>query len=468
MKKYSRFAIYLFTGELSVRILGFCANVYLARVLDTAGFGLIIIGISFLTYSILLSDSGLRTLGFIEASKSEQERQLFLPDILTVKSFHALLSFLILYIISFFLFKDNKLHTICVFYLLNIFYDALFIDWYFQGLQRFRTVACARITATLVYVITLYFYVKAPADSAKIPILFFISNIFSVLILFVLLPSTSFKINFSFSIKKYLTIIRQSLILGIGSLLTKITIYLPPIAIGIFAGINESGIFGAAMRIVIMVMIIDRIFSIIFISSLPRMWESDKNLAKKNLQIILNISLAAGFLLSLELCILSKPIIHIVFGDSYKDGNLVLSIVSWFFALTMVNSIVAYGLISIGNKKYYLHAALKGFLLNVLLILLFTYLYGILGASIAIVVSELCFIIFFQHEFKRYCSLNFYFPFLKTCIACALSFALITFLPVALVGKAIISIATFGVLIFVLKIVTKNDVTTLITKCIKN
>ena len=179
MKKYSIFAFYLFSGDLLVRILAFYANIYLGRTLGPSSFGLIVIGSSFLMYSLLISDIGLNMLGFVEISKPDEKRIFSFSDIFNVKLFHSTISFILLLIITFVLYygqSEKTLKTICIYFLLNIFFDALFLDWYFKGLQRFRTIVVARICASLFYVISLSLYVKSPDDVTKVPLLFFIAN----------------------------------------------------------------------------------------------------------------------------------------------------------------------------------------------------------------------------------------------------------------------------------------------------
>ncbi len=457
MKKHLFSAFHLFTGEVFAQALGFAANIYLAHILLPDGFGLIIGSSFFLSYSLLLSDSGLRILGFLETSKPEEKRQFNISSIFLVKVAFAPFAFLILYIISFYTFPKAILHTICTLYLLNVFYDALFIDWFFKGLQRFKSTAYTRIISSVLYVSLLYFLVKTSSDIIKVPLIFFAANMVSVLILFLLVPTTHFKFSITFSIKKYFSIFKHSLVLGISTFLNQVNIHLPPILLIRFAGDYETGIFGAAIKIMFFVKMIDRVFATIFFSNLPGMWHESKAKTEKYLQIILNIAIASSFLISLVICLTSDTIM-IIFGKEYADSSSILSLICWFFPLTIINSIFAYGLIGIDHKKYYLKATTIGFFVNIIVIIMLIKLYGIYGASIAMVIGELAFIVICYNEFRKFCAVNFYSPFLKACIVSSLSYLSVFYIPSHTIIKGILAAVIFLSFAFIIKIINKNDI----------
>ncbi len=471
MKKYSVFALYLFFGEACVRLCGFYANAYLGRTLGPAGYGLIIIGTSLLSYSLLISDAGLRIRGILETAKPEGKRIFAFSDIISVKIFHAFLSFIVLYALTFILYNktdEHSVRTICIYYLLNIFFDALFLDWYFKGLQRFGVIAAARLFGSLMYVISISLYVKTASDVTKVPLLFFVTNMITVVVLFLVLPKMSFTYKLSFSIRKYISVITHSLPLGIGTLLNQVTVYLPPIILGKWTGVSDSGYYGAALKLVLLIMIIDKTFSTIFLSSLPRIWNNNEENAKKSLQTLLHCTLVLGFFISLLLSSLSEPVISLVFGKEYFHSSTILSIVSWFFTLTMINSIFAFGLIAIDRQKRYLKAAAIGFVINCILITILIRLYGTYGAAVAVVCGELIFILLCYHEFRKFSSLKFYAPFLKACVAGGIAWYLPTVFGDNVYIKSASSVCIFTILSIILQIVTKGDITFLITKWKKN
>jgi len=457
MKKYTLFALYLFTGDAFVRIINFCTTAYIARVLDTSGFGLITIGSSFLTYALLLSDCGLKTLGFIETARHQEKREFSLADIFSTKILLATISFIALYGASYILFKENRLHTICVLFLLNVLYDALFIDWYFKGIQRFKSVSIAFMVSSLIYFFAAVLFIKDPSDAAKAPLLFFVSNMVSVLILCMLFPWSTSGFRFTFSLHTSFAIFKNSLVIGLSTLLNQVTVYLPPIVLGMYLDVHNSGIFGAAFKIVLLALIADRVFSTIFLSTLPRIWNESRDNAVKYLQTIVHITIAAGFLVSLIISLGSETIISLIYGDTYRESSHILMIISWFIVLTMINTIFAYGLLAIGQKRLYLKATATGFVVNTILILILTASYGISGTCVSLLAGELIFMVLCYLEFKKFCNLRFYIPFLKSLFIGASLFFTGYMLPLHPLVKCIFAIPVFMVMTILFNVVTKND-----------
>lgn len=458
MKKYSRFAFYLFAGDAGTRVLNFFANAYLARILDPSGFGVIYVGFSFLLYATLVGDSGLKTLGLLETAKPHDVRSVTVASLFYTKVVHAVLAFVVLYLFSFFVFRSPSLHTISILFLLNIFYDALFLDWYFTGLQRFGTVSAARLVATGVYVATLYLYVKVPDHAIRVPLLMFATNGIAIAILFALLSSTDFSFTFTYSLRKYADTIKQSVMLGVATMLNKVPVYLPPLVIARFHGEFDSGIFGAPMRIVLFMMTVDRVFSTIFLSSMPGMWYRDKEETRRNLQTILHMVIVSGFFLSLILSSTSDIAIKIIYGIKYQASVSVLRLLSWFVALTIINSVFVFGMVAIDQKKAYFRAVFPGFILSAVFIGIGTRFWGLYGAAVAVLLGECCFMILCYYSFKPFSALTFFVPFLKTVAASSGAFFSAYYLPFHWIVKSVGAGGVFIILVILFKVITREDI----------
>jgi O-antigen/teichoic acid export membrane protein len=136
----------------------------------------------------------------------------------------------------------------------------------------------------------------------------------------------------------------------------------------------------------------------------------------------------------------------------------VLSLICWFFPLTIINSIFAYGLIGIDHKREYLKATTAGFFVNIIVIVTLIQIYGIYGAGIALVAGELAFIILCYHEFRKFCSVHFYLPFIKVCIISAVSYMSVYYIPVHSLVKSVIGAVIFILFSLIVRIIKKNDI----------
>jgi PST family polysaccharide transporter len=267
-------------------------------------------------------------------------------------------------------------------------------------------------------------------------------------------------VRFFFPFTQYRAIISQSVSVGVGTLLSQVSLFLPPMILGRFYAVEDSGIYGTAIRIVLLFLVLDTVMAPIYISSLPRWWEKNKQATRDALLKIVTVLLVACASISFFISVFAKPVIRLVFGDAYTQSALVLQIAIWFGTLTVINTIVCYGLIVIGEKKYFLSASLKGFFSGSALIALFTYFYGTTGAGAGIVVSELCFIIFFQEEFRKLCPIPLYSKLFMTGCCVALAYCALFSMPqtMSTLCKALLGNTIFYTLVFTTRTITLNDV----------
>jgi O-antigen/teichoic acid export membrane protein len=464
MKKYSLFALYLFLGESLVRLLGFFANAYLGRTLGPAGFGLITIGTSFLTSAILVSDSGLRMLGLVETAKPAAERRFRFSDIFLTRIVHTLICGCICAGVVAVLYQEPARRTITLLFLINILYEALFLEWYYNGLQRFRTIAAARIVATAVYAASVFVFVKSPGSTFAVPLMFFGANMTGVVILFLLLPSTGVSVTGRFSPRKYIGTIKQAIPLGTGAFLIQVTVYLPPVVLGKVCSESETGLYGAALKIVVLLMAFDKIFSTLYLSSLPGMWHNDTKNAVRNLQIVCKATILTGFFIALMVSLTSALSVPLIFGDAYPAAAPLLSILSWFFTASLVNSIFAFGLIAIGRTRDYVNATAAGFLVNCVSITMSTVFYGVNGAAVSAVAGEALFIYLCFRAFRKYCAFSFFSPLIKTVFSTCCAYGIAAAVGAEMGMRVSCAAAVFLTLTLALRTVSRDDFRFLISK----
>lgn len=157
MKKYLTNALHIFNGTSAIYLIGLITNIYVARVLGPESFGLLIIGISVLSYSMLFSDIGLRQLGLLETSRTDDTHDFQYGEIFFIRVIQGLLIFIIAQVFIYWFYTDRLQQTIISLYLLGILADAIFLDWFYRGLQKFKLISYVRIGSSILYLITIFF-----------------------------------------------------------------------------------------------------------------------------------------------------------------------------------------------------------------------------------------------------------------------------------------------------------------------
>jgi PST family polysaccharide transporter len=422
MRKISASAILLFSGDAIARLLGFYATAYLARVLGAAGFGVIGIGMGVLAYALGVADLGLTTIGTRELAKPPAARGYGLGDFLLVKLALAVVVFVIALGLIQLLPYGAEEQSVARLYLLSLFAWAMLLEWYFQAIHSYLPGTLSKIVSGGLYLGLVYMMVRGRGDLPMVPIYYVVANLAGGIVILFMRRREDRLVPARPEWKRYAPLLRSALPVGVGGILAQGVQSLPLLALGYFGSTADAGILNAALKIVFLVLMLDRVFIALFLPRISRLWASDPERLEETLGRVLRLVIVSAASFSTVVALFSESIIVAVFGEGYRAGALPLSILSWFIAATLVNTPVSYTLIAIGQERSYFRVTLISGLVSVALILFMTWLWGTAGAAIAMIASELCMLSMMYLEFRK----HFRTDLLRTVATAALLSLLLT------------------------------------------
>ncbi len=446
-------------GDIIGRGLSFLTTIYLARTLGIESFGLIVIALSFLGYANWLADLGLSNIAIREIAKEPLKRMFRAREIFFLK---IILNFSVLGILLLIIpeldIPENQKELILSFGLALIPYTFIF-EWYYNGRQHFGKVAFSRVLNSAVYLVLVMLIIKSPSDLQTVPYLFIYGTTASALFFsFFIFKDKAFQLP-ARGWHIYIDLFKSGLRVGSGTFFTQLLQLLPPIAIGFMLSSNEAGIYGAAIRIIFIAMMIDRMFVQILLPNLSSQWNSNKHAAKENILTVSRILIVSASCISLFLAIASPLIIDLVYGDEYLASISILSILSIFLFSTFLNSLFAFGLIAIGKDDQFFISTLFSGIISAILIFGSSLTQNLEYVAYAVSLSELVFMSSALYWFSKHVKLKIVG---QICISIALCIGLYVGaiqlqLPVIL--EAILAVAIFLPLIMVFGVVNLDHVT---------
>jgi O-antigen/teichoic acid export membrane protein len=247
----------------------------------------------------------------------------------------------------------------------------------------------------------------------QIPILIYISSVFiiSIIAFFLWKKQLISKLTPIKSLS-YIAILSVSIPMLFSSSLALIMGWTDVIMLGIFRTDKEVGIYNVALKLSMITSITLMAINTIAAPKFAEFWgEGDiKGLAKISKQSTKLIFWTSLPILLLFL-IFPKPILGI-FGEEFKGGAEVLMILTVGQFINSASGSVGYILQMTGHQKFHQNVILIGTILNIILNWFLIPLYGIIGASIASVISMFFWNIVFSLKVRK--TLNqwvFYIPF---------------------------------------------------------
>ena len=460
MRRHLTDASYLFVADAASRALNFVAVAWLARTLAPELYGTVIIGAAVLDYALLLCDWGLKTLGTRETARPPEARRFQPRQIAAARALLSLAVFAAAQILVTALPVEPVLATLIRVYLLGLLPYALLIDWYHQGRGAFAIVTAARTAGSILLVAGVLALVDSPSDAELVPWIYVGSMTATSIAMILagrrresLLPRLE-------DLGSSPAVARGAMALGAAALFGQSFIVLPPIIAGHFAGAAGAGILHAALRIVMIVLIVDRVFGALYLPALSRLWSGDRERALHRLAAAYRVVVALGVGAATLTMIFADEIVVLVYGERFTASGTLLFHLAPFVAATLVNTFLAYGLIAMNEERLYLRAGVRSGLIFLVLVVVATALDGVRGTAIAMIVGESAMCLLLYSAFRRHASIDAALPLIISISIGALLLLLSRTVVPAALWQAPLYLGAFALGVLALRGVRVSDLRT--------
>ena len=360
-------SIYLYLSYFSDYILSIFLLPFIARTVGAVELGTIGVFQTFGIFISLLMEFGSSLFITKEISKlrdNKNETKVLIGKVFTLKISLIPVSIFISIIAYFFvpIFSNNPKYIVIV--LLGSIFHGLTPNWFFEGNEKMKQLACSKILFRLVSFVMILTFVKSPLDGWKFLTILLMSSFFICLYLsIVMIKSTGLPKIFNFnglirlsnqSIISFLITIIPLLFQNIS--IFALSISISPIQLGILYGANRiyrafNSLFSPLSQ---------AFFPIISSKYVTSEIES-KSLIKNYLILILSL----GIIFLLTILFFSNQIILILLGSEYLSAQNALIIFGFVLPLTAVsNSLGRQWLLAKNNDLEYLISNLISFVVT--------------------------------------------------------------------------------------------------------
>ncbi len=391
MKRLTKNVIALVGSDLTRKFFGFLTIAYLTRHVDISDFGLINIGLTILSYVLIFGSAGITSFATREIARSTEMQ--FIGRVLTTRLLLTIVLIALATVVVYIFVQDRFAATFFIICTLAALPNALFLDWYFQGKESMSSIGAARGVAAMVNFLLIFFIVQTSADIIWVAVAAIIGDVFASILYFFTARNYHLSFNYKFDVQDSIALMKQSLPLGMGSILAHSSVNLSPLLLGILLSTYSVGIFSAASKLVFFLMMFDRLLSTLMLPATSRIYSHQPEQFKQRLEEAQKWVL----LLALPICVggtlLSSELIQFIFGKAYYASSQIFSVLVWFLLMTMLHTVYAAGLVAIGKEKLFAKVMGGSTLIYVAFIFTGTYLYQEIGAATAMVLAETCTVI---------------------------------------------------------------------------
>lgn len=370
---------------LSLIIIGF-----VTRYLGQAGFGNYATILAFLYFFTVLSDLGLYSICVRDISRPEADESKIASNAFTIRVILGLLIFgLSPLIVNFFPYPvEVKLGVVIgavgFWFLSN---NAILIS-VFQKYLRMDRVAISEVSGRLVQFILVITFIRFNLGFLYI-VLALVAGGFADLLLNFLFVQKYIRVSFSFDFPLWTKILKQSIPLGVASIITMIYFKLDTVMLSVIKSSVDVGIYSLAYKILESLIFFPAMLVGLIMPLLSRYAFSARKKFVEICQRTINTLLIFIVPLLIGTICLSKKIVIFIGGSDFTKSAGVLNILIIATGIIFLEVLFSNIIISLEQEKKLVYIYATGLLINLITNFIFIPQYSYYGAAATTLLTEL-------------------------------------------------------------------------------
>lgn len=180
--------------------------------------------------------------------------------------------------------------------------------------------------------------------------------------------------------------------------LAQMVVNLPPLVIAAVLGNTEVGVFGAAMKIVFLFLLIDRLFNTLFLPVVTRYIATRLSEVEFLLSVTLKLIALAMLPVTVAGIFLAPWLVTTIYASGYEGGTLLLQILMAYALLTVLNSVFVCTVLGGGHERQYVRIMVIGAIVLAAALVVLTPLGGSPGGALGVVISEAVVVVLMLRE----------------------------------------------------------------------
>ena len=375
-------------GEVVARLVAFGVTIYLARTLGVGLFGTLGLASAVMLYLIPIADGGLDTgTGVRTIAADPDGLDDLAPPLMTARLMRGIALVAMTVALSLLLLPEPEgaVVAISAFGLLAV---AGGPRWILFGLDRGRTVGLWRVVGQVAFAVLVLLLVHGPGDVARVPLAQFVGDSVAAIAMLVVLQQSGLRLPLVWRPDVFRPIFRQARALVI-SILLGLTIYNSDIIfVRVFHDSRAVGLYAAAYLLVSFILNIGIAYTTSLMPALTRA-RTDTTERRRLYGLGVAHLFAGGLPVAIGGVFLAPEIIETVFGAPYRPAILPLQVLLCTLPVSLVREVPVVALITHGHERGVLRLTGIATAVNLVLNLALIPRWGIVGAAVATLVTEI-------------------------------------------------------------------------------
>lgn len=377
----------LIAGKIINGLISLAIVIFLARYLEAGNFGIYSFIFAYLGFFVIITDLGIGLVLVREISRDRAKADRFIGNAIIIKIILSLFALVLACLITFFLHYSFNIKLLV--YIASLGFLLSFRSLYsliFQVDLRMEYPTLVNVLSNLLR-LALFLYLIF----LKAPLLWFIIVVIInaipgfFLIRYLSRRFVRPRFHIDLAIWKYL--FKESWPLALIAVFVMIYHRIDQLMLFQMKGSQAVGYYSAAVNLPEALVIFPSAFMTSVFPLMSRYFKTSKESLTQAYTLSFRYMLMLIIPIAVGTTLLSKPIISLIYGESFLPSVPVLSILIWSEIFVFYGLIHYEILISVNKQRLYLLFTGTGAVVNIVLNLILIPIYGIIGAGIATLIS---------------------------------------------------------------------------------
>ncbi|MDM8529729.1 glycosyltransferase [Anaerolineales bacterium HSG25] len=377
-------------GKLSIKIISFAFTIFIVRWLGDKGYGQYVLIWSYVAIFSMLSDAGLGMYAIREIAKRTVGHEYLMANIIIIRLFLAIITIGLTYGTAFYLGYSDQ-------FLLNLFLASLILliyaiqdpfDTVLQANERFDISAISVICGQLLFVgvggilLFLGWHITGLIIAALLNITL------TAWLAWFLMNGCRRHLRWQLKPTHWFTFLKAAFPFGMIKLWLSWALKIDLIILAWYWPDETVGWYGAAYALVSGALVVGGSINSAFYPTLSRQYSRDHTMMPQIYGFGLKYLLIIGLPISGLLFVGHTEIVDLFFGTEFAPAAIPLAILIWVVPLTFVTEFLRYILLIKNQERIAVYALSGTVLTSILLNLWFIPTYGLIAASLIVVIAE--------------------------------------------------------------------------------
>lgn len=384
----SRNFVMLSAGQILSRLLAFVVTIHMTRVLLPIEYGAIVFTATLMTYAGILVDFGFDSWAPLEVARGEIPVAKIVSNVVTSRLAMLMPALCILGLATWLMPLPQLTKVIILISGFGLILIAIDLTWLFLGSKSVIPAIVSDCLTQVIAAICVCTFVHRPSDVLYVPVVMVVAKSFSVVYLIVTYMRAHGTISLGIdraSAKHFLT---AALPLVGSSIVGRILENFDILLLGLWAGGEAAGLYGASFRIVWMLMLITGAYYTALRPQLAQAFLIGFHHIEGAFDRITRLAVAVAIGVAVGGALVAKSVVLWVYGTAYASATQTLQILFVLLGVYMVNRLYRTLLISFNRQRSDLQIMTSAAAINIALNLIVIGKFGIAGAAAVNLVCE--------------------------------------------------------------------------------